>query len=81
MTDARSLLIVDDDAAFRERLVRAMRDRGYEATGVADHPAAIDAAREESPELALVDLRFPGNRVWRSCAISRRWIHPPWSSC
>ena len=38
MTDARSLLIVDDDAAFRERLVRAMRDRGYEATGVADHP-------------------------------------------
>ena len=45
---------------FRERLVRAMRDRGYEATGVADHPAAIDAAREESPELALVDLRLPG---------------------
>lgn len=60
MTDARSLLIVDDDAPFRERLVRAMRDRGYEATGVANHPAAIDAAREESPELALVDLRLPG---------------------
>ena len=33
MTDARSLLIVEDDAAFRERLVRAMRDRGYEAIG------------------------------------------------
>ena len=50
MTDSRSLLIVDDDTAFRERLVRAMRDRGFEATGVPDHPAAIDAAREESPE-------------------------------
>ena len=60
MTDGRSLLIVDDDTAFRERLVRAMRDRGYEASGVADHPAAIDAAREDSPELALVDLRLPG---------------------
>jgi two-component system response regulator RegA len=60
MTDARSLLIVDDDAAFRERLVRAMRDRGYEATGVADHASAMDAARDESPELALVDLRLPG---------------------
>jgi two-component system response regulator RegA len=60
MTDPRSVLIVDDDDAFRERLVRAMRDRGYEATGVADHPAAIDAAREESPELAVVDLRLPG---------------------
>jgi two-component system response regulator RegA len=53
-------LIVDDDAAFRERLVRAMRDRGFEASGVADHPAAISAARAESPELALVDLRLPG---------------------
>ena len=60
MTDGRSLLIVDDDTAFRERLVRAMRDRGYEATGVADYSSAIDAAREESPELALVDLRLPG---------------------
>lgn len=60
MTDARSLLIVDDDTAFRERLVRAMRDRGYEATGVSDHPSAIEAARDESPELALVDLRLPG---------------------
>jgi two-component system response regulator RegA len=60
MTDARSLLIVDDDAAFRERLVPAMRDRGYEATGVPDHPSALDAARDDSPELALVDLRLPG---------------------
>jgi two-component system response regulator RegA len=60
MTDARSLLIVEDDFAFRERLVRAMRDRGYEASGVADHSAAINAARDESPELALVDLRLPG---------------------
>ena len=60
MTDGRSLLIVDDDASFRERLVRAMRDRGYEASGVADHPAAIEAARDDSPELALVDLRLPG---------------------
>jgi two-component system response regulator RegA len=60
MTDSRSLLIVDDDSAFRERLVRAMRERGFEATGAADHPSAIDAAREESPELAVVDLRLPG---------------------
>jgi two-component system response regulator RegA len=60
MTDARSLLIVEDDTALRERLVRAMRDRGYDTTGVADHAAAIEAARGESPELALVDLRLPG---------------------
>jgi two-component system response regulator RegA len=60
MMDGRSLLIVDDDEAFRERLVRAMRDRGFEVTGAADYATAIDAARQESPELALVDLRLPG---------------------
>lgn len=60
MTDGRSLLIVDDDNTFRDRLVRAMRDRGFEATGVSDHLSAIDAAQKESPELAVVDLRLPG---------------------
>jgi len=60
MTDGRSLLIVDDDSTFRERLVRAMRDRGFEATGVPDHPSAIIAAQTETPELAVVDLRLPG---------------------
>ncbi len=37
-----------------------MRDRGYDAIGVADHSAALSAARNDSPELALVDLRLPG---------------------
>ena len=60
MTDSRSVLIVDDDTAFRERLVRALRDRGFEATGVADYPSAINAAQIETPELAVVDLRLAG---------------------
>src|SRR5262245_32028603 len=56
----RTLLFVEDDGPLRDRLVRAMRDRGYETTGVADHQSALEAARRESPELALVDLRLPG---------------------
>ena len=58
--DSRTLLIVEDDTPLRDRLVRAMSDRGYEARGVADYASALDVAREESPELALVDLRLPG---------------------
>ena len=60
MSDGRTMLIVDDDTVFRERLVRAMRDRGFAATGAADHASALAAARQDSPELALVDLRLPG---------------------
>ena len=73
--DSRTLLVVDDDAPFRERLVRAMRDRGYDANGVPDHTSALDAARLDSPELALVDLRLPGHLVSPSSRTSRALIH------
>jgi two-component system response regulator RegA len=53
-------LIVDDDEVFRERLCRAFRLRGWEASGAADGAAALAAAREFSPDLAVVDLRLAG---------------------
>lgn len=54
------LLVVDDDAPFRTRLVRAFSERGFEANGAADYEEALASARMDSPELALVDLRLPG---------------------
>ncbi len=56
----RSILVVDDDAAFRSRLLQALRARGFDAREAADVDSALVAARTESPELALVDLRMPG---------------------
>ena len=55
-----TLLVVDDDEAFRTRLVRAFRDRGYDAVGVVDHGGAMAAASQQTPERAVVDLRLPG---------------------
>ncbi|MFO0749734.1 MAG: response regulator [Myxococcota bacterium] len=57
---AQSLLVVDDDQVLRERLVRAFRDRGFDAAGAADGHEALARARVESPELAVVDLKMPG---------------------
>jgi len=57
---APSILIVDDDAALRERLAVAFRARGYEAYTAEDHDAAVAIAERDSPEYALVDLRLPG---------------------
>jgi two-component system, response regulator RegA len=57
--DGRSLLVVDDDATFRTRLVRAFRDRGLEVTAAANYEEAMAAAQADTPELALVDLRLP----------------------
>lgn len=66
MTDAaaareqRTLLVVDDDAALRTRLVRAFDDRGFVVSAAGNYDEAIAMAQADTPELALVDLRLPG---------------------
>ena len=61
MVESRpSLLLVDDDAVYRERLAKAMTARGYEVRTAADAEAAVALAEAESPELAVLDLRMPG---------------------
>jgi two-component system response regulator RegA len=55
----RIALVVDDDDVFRNRLCRALADRGWEATGAADGATALRLAAATSPDLAVVDLRLP----------------------
>jgi two-component system response regulator RegA len=57
--DGRTLLVVDDDATFRTRLVQAFQGRGLEVKAAGNYEEAMTAARGETPELALVDLRLP----------------------
>ena len=58
--EAPSLLLVDDDATFRERLARAMRGRGFDVRTAGDAEEAARLAAADPPELAVVDLRMPG---------------------
>jgi two-component system response regulator RegA len=54
------LLVVEDDDLLRERLSRALANRGCDVRQAADPQAALAIAREETPELVLLDLRMPG---------------------
>jgi two-component system response regulator RegA len=54
----QTLLVVDDDATYRTRLVRAFASRGFDAHGAASLVEAEAFAARESPELAVVDLRL-----------------------
>lgn len=52
------MLVVDDDDAYRNRLCRALRDRGFEvedARGVAEATLRLQSFR---PERAILDLRL-----------------------
>ena len=54
----KSLLILDDDDVFRNRLITAMKRKGYEAYGAASVQEAKSSLSEKFPKYAVVDLRL-----------------------
>jgi len=54
----KTLLILDDDAAFRTRLARALETRGFEVNAVGSVAEANDIAATAPPAYAVLDLRL-----------------------
>jgi len=55
-----SILLVDDEIFFRERLGRAFEKREYEVFLAENYDQAMEMVNLHRPELAVVDLRMPG---------------------
>ena len=54
----KSLLIVDDDNPFRERLARAMEKKGFEVSQAEGVKKGIEVVKAKKPTFAVVDLRL-----------------------
>jgi len=54
----KSLLLVDDDNPFRERLARAMEKKGFEVIQAESVQKGIDSVKIKKPAFAVVDLRL-----------------------
>ena len=59
-TMTTSILLVDDEMLFRERLGRAFEKRKYVVFLAANYAEAMQIIRREKPEMAIVDMRMPG---------------------
>lgn len=55
-----SILLVDDEDFFRERLTRAFVNRGFNVFSAPNYDEAIEIVRNEKPSMAVVDLKMPG---------------------
>ena len=54
----KSLLLVDDDNPFRERLARAMEKKGFEVIQAESVLKGIESVKTKKPGFAVVDLRL-----------------------
>ncbi|HLW27786.1 MAG TPA: ActR/PrrA/RegA family redox response regulator transcription factor [Kiloniellales bacterium] len=55
---SRTLLIVDDDQRFAQRLARAMTQRDFDVQVALGVTEGIETARQSPPDFAVVDLRL-----------------------
>jgi len=60
MTAAPSLLLVDDDAAFRHVMTGELKRLGYEVATAGSGEEAVAKSAQLAPEIVLLDLRLPG---------------------
>ncbi len=59
MTPRASLLLVDDDDAFRRVLAMELERAGYDAAGAASGAEALRAVADAPPQVVLLDLNLP----------------------
>ncbi|HFQ80714.1 MAG TPA: response regulator [Desulfobacterales bacterium] len=66
------ILIVDDDYINRELLANLFLDKKYHIIQAADGTEAVRLARDQRPDLVLLDIMMPGIDGYEVCAILRR---------
>ncbi len=61
---ASTVLVIDDDAAARDLVMRCLEKHGMHAVGAADGPTGLRLARERHPDAITLDIVMPGMDGW-----------------
>ncbi|MDO8687187.1 MAG: response regulator transcription factor [Dehalococcoidales bacterium] len=61
------ILVVDDEKKIVEIVKAYMEREGYEVTAAYDGKAALAAAKQQSPDLVILDLMLPQISGWDVC--------------
>ncbi|PSQ89474.1 MAG: two-component system response regulator [Bacteroidetes bacterium QS_8_64_10] len=55
----KKILLVEDDEDSFDMLARSLKREDYKAVGARDGEEALEVAKEEHPDLILMDIRLP----------------------
>lgn len=71
------ILVVEDDATLLDTLEYNLTAEGYKVLTAADGRTALQVARDEKPDLVLLDVMLPGLDGFEVCRILRREMNAP----
>ncbi len=74
---AERILVVDDEISLQETLAYNLKKQGYEVTVVGDGQMALTAARQDLPDLIILDIMLPGLDGLEVCRILRQEMNTP----
>ena len=60
MADAKHIVVVDDDADFREIFSTKLRMMGFDVQVADGAEKGVEAVRQHLPDLVLMDVQMPG---------------------
>ncbi|MBI4427490.1 MAG: response regulator [Ignavibacteriales bacterium] len=55
----KKVLVVDDDDAFRDAIVRVLQDEGYNIVQATDGADGLEKATKENPDIIVSDVFMP----------------------
>ncbi len=70
------ILVVDDEAGDRKKLVTALEKEGYSVTEVSNPVDAIGKAQEILPDLVITDVLMPETTGFDLCRHIKAALHP-----
>ena len=73
----RTVLVVEDDDSLQDVLSYNLSRKGYRVLQAMDGDSALEMAREEKPDLIVLDIMLPGLDGLEVCRIVRREMATP----
>ena len=71
------ILVVDDEPNIVELARLYLKNEGYDVITAGDGRAAVDAVRQQSPDLMLLDIMLPAMDGWEVCKQVRQFSRVP----